>query len=154
MSLLLQKRSPTFTKSQRKRSRCCLAHQAALRSAKGLSTTLRIISTLLIIHRNTKLDRRRLSVLPQPSNIHNNRMPLVFEIRAQYPITFPAITMESQTTSQGTTRIQGSTTPIIQELPYHNNSNLRVRIIIWMSRRVKVKRRRRDVYSTPKQVQF
>jgi hypothetical protein len=130
MSLSLQKRSLVFTKSQRKRSMCCPAHQVALRSTKGLSTTLRIISALLIIHRHTKLGRRRLFILPQPNNIHNSRMPLVFEVRVQYPITCPAITVESQATSQGTGCIQGSTTPIIQELPYRNNSSLRVRIII------------------------
>jgi hypothetical protein len=154
MLLLLQKRSLVFIKSQRKRSRCFPAHRAALRSAKSLSTTLRTISALRTVCRNINPGHRHLSILLWPSNIHNNRMPLAFKTRVRKPITFPAITMESQATSQRTARIQGSTTPITQEPSHCNSSNLRVRAIVWMPRRVRVRRRRRDVCSTPKQVQF
>jgi hypothetical protein len=123
-------RSPVFIKSRRKRSRCFPAHQAALRSAKSLFTTPRTIFVLRTVRRNIKPGCRHLSVLLQPSNIHNSRIPLAFEIRARKPITFPAITVESQTTSQRTARIQGSTTPITQEPPHYNSSGLRIRTTI------------------------
>jgi hypothetical protein len=109
-------------KESKKKKQVFPTHQAALRSAKRLSTTLRTISALCTIRHNIKPDSRRLSVLPQPSNIHNSRMPRVFEIRARKPITFPAITVESQATSQRTARIQGNTTLITQEPPHCNNS--------------------------------
>jgi hypothetical protein len=90
----------------------------------------RTISALRTVRRNIKPGSRRLSVLPQPNNIHNSRMPLAFEIRTSKPITFPAITVKSQATSQRTAHIQGSITPITQEPSHCNSSRIRVRAII------------------------